>query len=45
MTQTSPIWRDAPMRRADMPRLVVIIGIGGVVAPLLLMCGLARAQH
>src|SRR5690349_19256699 len=35
---------EAPLRRADMPRLVVIIGIGGVVAPLLLMWGLARTD-
>jgi len=32
---------EAPLRRSDAPWLVVAIGMGGIVAPLLLMFGLA----
>lgn len=33
---------EAPLRRTDMPWLAVAIGMGGVVAPLLLMFGLSH---
>ena len=34
---------EAQLRRSDMPWLAIAIGMGGVVGPLLLMFGLARA--
>lgn len=36
--------REAPLRRADLPRLVLVVGTGGVVAPVLLMLGLQRTS-
>lgn len=33
---------EAPLRRSDLPWLVLVIGTGGVLGPLLLMFGLAR---
>jgi drug/metabolite transporter (DMT)-like permease len=35
---------EAPLRRADMPWLVVIVVFGGILGPLLLMLGLARTS-
>lgn len=35
-------WSEAPLRRADLPRLMLVILAGGVVGPVLLMYGLAR---
>ncbi len=35
---------EAPLRRADLPWLVLVIGAGGVLGPLLLMAGLARTD-
>lgn len=35
---------EAPLRRADMPWLVLVVAAGGVLAPLLLMFGLARTD-
>ncbi|HEY8242490.1 MAG TPA: EamA family transporter [Casimicrobiaceae bacterium] len=35
---------EAPLRRADVPRLSVVIVAGGVLGPLLLMSGLARTN-
>jgi len=35
---------EAPLRRADLPRLAVVIIAGGVLGPLLLMSGLARTS-
>ena len=32
---------EAPLRRADMPRLALVIAVGGILGPLLLMFGLA----
>ena len=34
--------REAPLRRSDLPRLVVVVLTGGIVAPVLLMLGLQR---
>src|SRR5262249_52862026 len=33
---------EAPLRRSDFPWLVLVIGAGGILGPLLLMFGLAR---
>jgi drug/metabolite transporter (DMT)-like permease len=33
---------EAPLRRADMPRVVVLVAAGGVAAPVLLLVGLDR---
>src|SRR3984885_6783709 len=35
---------EAPLRRADMPWLALVILAGGVAGPLLLMLGLARTD-
>ncbi len=35
---------EAPLRRADAPRLALVVLSGGVLGPLLLMAGLARSQ-
>ncbi len=35
---------EAPLRRADLPWLALVIGMGGVLGPLLLMAGLARTD-
>ena len=35
---------EAPLRRADLPRLALVILAGGVMGPLLLMFGLARTD-
>ena len=35
---------EAPLRRADLPRLGVVVVAGGVLGPLLLMSGLARTS-
>src|SRR2546422_9051195 len=34
--------RETPLRRADVPLLLVVIGSGGVAAPVLMLFGLAR---
>src|SRR5262249_34529666 len=36
--------RETPLRLADIPLLVAIIGSGGVAAPLLMLFGLARVS-
>lgn len=33
---------EAPLRRSDVPRLLAVIGVGGILGPLLLMFGLSR---
>ncbi len=35
---------EAPLRRADLPRLAAVVAAGGVAGPLLLMLGLARTD-
>ena len=35
---------EAPLRQADMPWLIAIVVVGGVIGPLLLMFGLARTS-
>ena len=35
---------ETPLRRADLPRLGLVIGFGGVLGPVLLMAGLARTD-
>lgn len=35
---------EAPLRRADLPWLALVIGMGGILGPLLLMAGLARTD-
>ena len=35
---------EAPLRRADIPWLVAVVGFGGVVGPLLLMFGLSQTS-
>lgn len=35
---------EAPLRRADWPRLALVVLSGGIIAPLLLMFGLARTS-
>ena len=35
------MWEEAPLRRGDIPWLALIVLSGGVVAPVLLMLGLA----
>lgn len=35
---------QAPLRRGDLPLLAAVIAMGGMIAPLLLMFGLARTQ-
>jgi drug/metabolite transporter (DMT)-like permease len=36
--------REAPLRRADLPRLSMAVLLGGTVAPVLLLLGLARSS-
>jgi drug/metabolite transporter (DMT)-like permease len=36
--------REAPLRRTDLPRLAVAVLLGGTVAPVLLLLGLARTS-
>ena len=36
--------REAPLRRADVPRVAVVVVTGGVIAPVLLMLGLQRTS-
>jgi drug/metabolite transporter (DMT)-like permease len=36
--------REAPLRRADLPWLAAVVLTGGVIAPVLLMVGLARTE-
>lgn len=35
---------EAPLRRADLPWLALVILAGGILGPLLLMCGLSRSD-
>ncbi len=35
---------QAPLRRGDLPLLAAVVALGGMIAPLLLMLGLARTQ-
>jgi drug/metabolite transporter (DMT)-like permease len=35
---------EAPLRRADMPWLALVVAVGGILGPLLLMFGLARTD-
>lgn len=39
---TRPRRHEAALRRADLPRLAVVVATGGIVAPVLLMIGLER---
>ncbi|MEZ4450466.1 MAG: DMT family transporter [Nannocystaceae bacterium] len=39
-----PPTREAPLARADLPVLAGVIGLGGVLGPLLLLVGLARVS-
>ncbi len=36
--------REAPLQRSDLPRLAIVVGTGGVIAPVLLMLGLQRTS-
>src|SRR5690349_3841176 len=36
--------REAPLRRADIPWLVLVIAFGGILGPLLLLPGLSRTD-